>query len=578
MRGLLVVALVFVHGDRAARAQEAPRTQVSDLKGEFRAGQTFLTWREVAGEGVSYKIYRKAEPFQGAHPLVGANCIGEAGASSSLNVMASIDRLALSQTKPGELYEIPERVYFIIKEGEAPLPDNSGLFVYTAKRREGAYYAVTAVIDGVEQTGVTAGGNTLSEPVREEVEFPQPVKQNETDHVHWVDDVGTEFYPAMGNRPGVAYNFRLKVPPGAGPFPLHGLLHGGFFQYNTPDQRRGEKLDGPGMAGCIRVALDAPVIRGQVKGLDLRETPPGGWYGFDGQDYHARRVLWTLQWIGRRFPLDPAKVYVEGGSMGGIGALMLGLLYPDRFAAIKASIPPLIMPKGMTAFGPSPVDYVRDHPGVEFPYIVIVAGRTDSVVGWPDKLDFARAAEQSRVGYTFVWHPFGHGGASAGLRANDPRLAGRRPIPLPDLNRFARDQSFPALARCSVNHDPGTVNLAVRPDQRPPLDAPRVGDLDGTFNGAIDWERETIVDTPENYAITLRLLAFAGKAVATADVTPRRLQRFKPVAGRSYRYEVQDSQGEILGRGTVAADRHGHVTVPQVKITPEGTRLAISPA
>ena len=46
----------------------------------------------------------------------------------------------------------------------------------------------------------------------------------------------------------------------------------------------------------------------------------------------------------------------------------------------------------------------------------------------------------------------------------------------------------------------------------------------------------------------------------------------------SNRYEVQNARGEVLSQGSVAADGHGHVTVPQVKIIPEGTRLAIRPA
>ena len=102
MRGLLVVALVFAYGDRSARAQEAPRTQVSDLRYVFRGRPDLRDLEGGRRRGRHLQDLSQDPLIQGADPLAGAACVGEVGASSSLNVMASIDRLALSQTKPGE--------------------------------------------------------------------------------------------------------------------------------------------------------------------------------------------------------------------------------------------------------------------------------------------------------------------------------------------------------------------------------------------------------------------------------------------------------------------------------------------
>jgi hypothetical protein len=48
--------------------------------------------------------------------------------------------------------------------------------------------------------------------------------------------------------------------------------------------------------------------------------------------YTARRVLALLEWVLRTWPgADPARVFVEGDSMGGAGSLTLGLLYARHF-------------------------------------------------------------------------------------------------------------------------------------------------------------------------------------------------------------------------------------------------------
>ena len=214
----------------------------------FRAGQDFLTWKEVAGEGVAYKVYRKTAPIRGADRLRAALAgVGEVGACLEPE-RDGLDRPARpSADKTGELYEIPERVYFILKEGEAPCP-TTGLFVYTRQASGGRLLCgdgghrrgrAGRRLGGREHPGRSCPGGSR---------IPPGDPANQTDYVHWIDDVGTEFYPAMGNRPGLAYNFRLEGAPGAAPVPLHGLLHGALFQYNTPDAP-GREARRPGHGG-----------------------------------------------------------------------------------------------------------------------------------------------------------------------------------------------------------------------------------------------------------------------------------------------------------------------------------------
>ena len=67
----------------------------------------------------------------------------------------------------------------------------------------------------------------------------------------------------------------------------------------------------------------------------------------------------------------------------------------------------------------------------------------------------------------------------------------------------------------------------------------------------------------------------APKPEAAADVTPRRLQRFKLKPGD--RVAWTGSVGNsIVQQGELVADQWGLVTLPQVQIKPGGTRITLT--
>lgn len=53
-----------------------------------------------------------------------------------------------------------------------------------------------------------------------------------------------------------------------------------------------------------------------------------------GEQWANGPLLQLLDEIGRKFAVDPGRVYLTGLSMGGYGAWFLGLAHPERFAAI----------------------------------------------------------------------------------------------------------------------------------------------------------------------------------------------------------------------------------------------------
>ena len=135
---------------------------------------------------------------------------------------------------------------------------------------------------------------------------------------------------------GTAQPYELFVPPGYRPnraWPVLITLHGfkgnaGDYFRNTfglaRDWRGGETLDAHGRHGTE--PTDAPMI---VIGPQGR-----------GQTYYRQAgeidILEALADVERRYNVDPRRVYITGGSMGGTGAAYIPFRHPGRFAAAAA--------------------------------------------------------------------------------------------------------------------------------------------------------------------------------------------------------------------------------------------------
>jgi len=194
--------------------------QATNLTAAHRHGQTFLTWNNLAQTGVVYRVYRSANRITQSSDLASATLLGSVGDSSSYNV-----RFSTIQLQP---------YFFRIDSAALPLSIRQGLFVQTPVGAGDFYYAVTAAINGQENTAITAGQNALNAPVVEAIARPRPVwqttvtQQNRVQiiYAHWVSAVGQADYPAMATTNSFAFNFALQRK---GTAPLHPLivrLHG----------------------------------------------------------------------------------------------------------------------------------------------------------------------------------------------------------------------------------------------------------------------------------------------------------------------------------------------------------------
>ena len=52
-----------------------------------------------------------------------------------------------------------------------------------------------------------------------------------------------------------------------------------------------------------------------------------------------KRLIATIEWVISQYPIDSARVYICGNSMGGSGALGLAMCRGDLFAAVKVNVP-----------------------------------------------------------------------------------------------------------------------------------------------------------------------------------------------------------------------------------------------
>jgi len=568
-----------------------PIPSVTALAALHQHGQTFLTWNEVADTGAAYRVYRSASPITGTAQLISANLIGTAGADSSFDARLSAIR--------GTNY------FYRITAAGPDLTSTQGLFVHTPVADGAAYYAVTAVIGGVEQLALAAGQSATA-AVNETVAMPEPVFQRsftigsrtvET-YVHWVSAAATPFYPAMGNQNSVAHHLGL-VRRGAAA--THSLLirpharGGSFLSALTGTNDPGEwvlTLD-----DSMPNSIQNTFWHGYHEGFDITTGLPQPTSGAV-HDYTTRRAKWEIEWALRTLPLDSNRVYMTGHSMGGIGSHFLSLMMPGKIAAIwttsakydfsflndpnpsniwndgageRATSGDILWGTVATALPSSegiPVydrlnagDLAALFRGEDQPVMIAFHGKNDNVVGWAEKLGFYAAMNANRHGGMFFFDSGVH------------NRSGGEWLPQQSvnvLNRYRLDQSYPAFSNSSANGNPGNGSAAS-------------GDTFGTLNGNLDWDTASIIDTAAQWQIRLLTVALSSTAGAIAapasvivDVTPRRLQSFDHAPGRAARYEVRDAGNALLKQGLVVADADGLFTVPAVPVAPAGATLTLT--
>jgi len=593
-RAVGVLCVLFAAVLLGSSGASAAEKQASRLRAHHRAGQTLLTWREVdppvtkdsisavelkklrrglAGKTgtARYRIYRADRPITS---VKGLKPVAEVPPMTCWN---------------GDYYGIYPKagqmaLRYVVRDARAPVAPGTGVCAHNPAKAGLAYYAVTVSVAGRENTSV-GESNALRTGLRETVGRGVPVLQRvvKPKTFQYVRGPTLHYYVRWESPPncsaaGRPFDYVVAIPPKlAKPAPvgihLHcwgGSLNGGYgWWYNA------EK-------GHILIASNQIPYDWWTGYHELYWTGPakkGRWQEGVVRPYSQRRMLSFLDWAATKWDVDLTRTHVAGNSMGGSGAPMLAIRFPERIAWAVGWVgvhDPARTPQFKGSYarvygrrewnvkfenGTGVWDhyndawYLRKHPGKEIGFITFSNGKNDGAIGWPQAAAFHRALQETRRPHLFVWGQGGHG-----QRARMPVSGGERVLPI-DVRT---DQSLPAFTGCSLDDDPGGGD-------------PTDGDPAGQSNLYLYWATDDIIDKADRWEMTVGLIAKAPKGECTVNITPRRCQAFRPKPGREVTWtSTSAASGKVVQTGRAKADRWSLVTLENLRVGKGPNRLRIS--
>ncbi|MBI2395498.1 MAG: hypothetical protein HYV09_38380 [Deltaproteobacteria bacterium] len=341
--------------------------------------------------------------------------------------------------------------------------------------------------------------------------------------------------------------------------------------------------------------------------------------------YTARRVLQLVDWAHRTQGGDPNRTFITGSSMGGAGAMTIGLLWARHFAGIDAWLGQAIARNhrparlatleklwgtraanlddgaGMGVWDRLDLTRVlRDEDEAAGQFLFLKHGKDDATIHFGAVTVASPLTKQSFYQalrghpHYAVWDEGGHGPADPVMPDGWWDGGWSR---IGDATAFlGLDRVVPAFANASHDGDPGdgTGNGKVAWDESSGFaanvtiagDTGWKGELAGALNRHLRWDATKVVDTTDRLELPLRVLSGTGKDPPRAgyptiddkvaaklpivvDVTLRRVQRFVADPGEKLAWEHGAQKGEL----TVGSD--GTITVPRVALGTEWTTLVV---
>ncbi len=328
---------------------------------------------------------------------------------------------------------------YVIEDNAAPLAKNTGLVVLNPATPGRSYYAVTVTVGGVE-TRVVNASNALTTPVDETVAQGVPVLQRvEKPAVHlYIERPELRFYvrwesPPNASVEGKPFDYLIGLPPmrrSPAPVGIHlhawgGSLMGGYGWWYNAEQ------------GAILLATNQ-IPYDWWTGYHEAYFDPGPRRAQDWQrgvvrPYTQRRLLSFLDWTAANFKVDLSRTFTGGASMGGSGATMLAIRYPDRIGwsigwvgVHRPSQSPTFKSSYVGAYGDpewgvrfedgtpvwdyyDDVWYLRQYPSVKRGSSPSRTARTTAASDGPGSRFRCVPSRRPRRPHLFVWGQGGHG-------------------------------------------------------------------------------------------------------------------------------------------------------------------------
>ena len=566
--------------------------QIGGLKAFHRAGQVFLTFREIEdiSEGhddypwgklirkgrsytpemlvpkddrreVRYRVYRHDRPITPA-TIGRAELLAEVVPGSRFNTR-QVRRIWRGEQTPSTLDEKFIAVRLAVEHGK-PLPAGVGKYVHTVRRGgrgERGYYAVVTAVNGVENTVDLTPANTTG-PIDEKVAPPEPVLCKEvvldTRKFQYVQRWYNWYVAAPLSALPMCYDVVVGFCPKrlAKPAPLY--IHRGHSWILVPEPAAPGETDRIDLTHCsdwpnafwMGVSDACHTLKGVERGT---------W-----QPFPQRRQEALIEWLGRTMGVDRGRIAVGVGAWG-----MMEFERPDVYAYLHGWGLPEVT-KGFQAWqrakgvwgGVAPyaarpaaedpfrrqdyTTYLLENPTKETPFFDIHQGwgAHFTEMGWPPLPRFLRAMIDTKRPFIYKW-----------------RFRDGRPT-------IRRNQSLPAFGNCSLDDNPGNGDL-------------NHGEtFSAQINGYLNWDCETIVDTPGRWEMTVWLHGSAPLGECTVDLTARRCQQFKARPGQRFTFtntllSSQEHPGRTVQSGKVTADKWGLVTSKRLKVTTGRHRVVI---
>jgi len=266
-----------------------------------------------------------------------------------------------------------------------------------------------------------------------------------------------------------------------------------------------------------------------------------------------RRAIDTVKWAMKTYGIDPNRVYLCGNSMGGSGALGLGLRNGDLFAAIKANVPAGVEHVSNRMY--FPLKSVPANVSLPDPPVVIDYSAPND--GWSVGHDrFVKAMNDRKYSLHFYWGPFGHANNHAAIMGVNDLINSF------DWLNVKKNEAYAVFTNASCNSAiPWPDNLSEK--------AP------GQVNAFFRWRN--VADTADKLEMSILLVSrkdlkttFEIPQAATADVSLRRIQNLRVKPGEAFKWTFGAAKGDVK------ADAAELITIPKLKITGKATTLTIT--
>ena len=177
-----------------------------------------------------------------------------------------------------------------------------------------------------------------------------------------------------------------------------------------------------------------------------------------------KRVLDTIEWVITRYKIDRNRVYLSGVSMGGCGALGIGLPHGNIFAAMLVMVPAgtefaaLRMGFAGARGSSSAPNMYRPDP----PVLVDFSAQNDD---WSKtQPELLQAAQADKFPLIVAWAPFGHTAFSTAI-AKYPQADVTLAFPWTEIRKNVAYPVFTVLYLHRTGIRPGPERLALSTNQ-----------------------------------------------------------------------------------------------------------------